>query len=74
MCTLLYLKQITTKVLPYSTGNSAQCYVAARVGGESGGEWVPVCMTESLCYPLATTTKLLIGYTPIRYKKLKKIL
>ena len=27
--TLLYLKRITNKVLLYSTGNSAQCHVAA---------------------------------------------
>ena len=26
----------------YSTGNSAQCYVAAQLGGESEGEWDPV--------------------------------
>ena len=31
---LLYLKQITSKDLLYSTGNSAQCYVAAWMGGE----------------------------------------
>ena len=36
--TLLYLKWITNKVLLYSTGNSAQCYVAAWVGGGFGGE------------------------------------
>ena len=29
MYTLLYLKWITNKDLLYSTGNSAQCYVAA---------------------------------------------
>ena len=29
MYTLLYLKQITNKDLLYSSGNSAQCYVAA---------------------------------------------
>ena len=26
----------------YSTGNSAQCYVAAWMGGEFGGEWINV--------------------------------
>ena len=26
----------------YSTGNSAQCYVAAWKGEESEGEWIPV--------------------------------
>ena len=36
MYTLLYLKWITNKDLLYSTGNSAQCYVAAWMGGESG--------------------------------------
>ena len=34
--TLLYLKGITNKDLLYSTGNSAQCYVAAWMGGEFG--------------------------------------
>ena len=38
--TLLYLKWITNKDLPYSTGNSAQCYVAAWMGGDFGGEWI----------------------------------
>ena len=36
--TLLYLKWITNKVLLYSTGNSAKCYVAAWMGGEFGGD------------------------------------
>lgn len=34
MYTLLYLKQIFSKDLQYSTGNSAQCDVAAWRGGE----------------------------------------
>ena len=38
MYTLLYLKWITNKVLLYSTGNSTQCYVAARMVGEFRGE------------------------------------
>ena len=42
MYTLLYLKCITNKDLLYSTGNSAQCYVAAWMGRESGGEWIHV--------------------------------
>ena len=33
------LKWITSKDLLYSTGNSAQCYVAAWMRGEFGGEW-----------------------------------
>ena len=36
MYTLLYLKQITNKNLPYSTWNSAQYYVAVWIGGELG--------------------------------------
>ena len=38
MCTVLYLKSITNKDLLYSTENSAQCYVAAWMGEESGGD------------------------------------
>ena len=34
--TLLYLKWMTNKDLLYSTGNSAQCYVAACMGGGLG--------------------------------------
>ena len=34
MYTLLYLKWITNKDPLYSTWNSAQCYVAAWMGGE----------------------------------------
>ena len=44
MHTLLYLKWITNKEVLYSTGNSAQCYVAAWMGREFGGEWIPVYM------------------------------
>ena len=44
MDTLLYLKWITSKNLLCSTGNSAHCYVAAWMGGESGGERVHVYM------------------------------
>ena len=42
MYTLLYLKWITSKDLLYSTGNSAQCYVAAWMGGEFREEWIHV--------------------------------
>ena len=40
MYTLLCLKCIVNKDLLYSTWNSAQCYVTAWMGGESGREWV----------------------------------
>ena len=42
MYTLLYLKWITNKDLLYSTGISAQCYVATWMGGEFGEEWIRV--------------------------------
>ena len=38
--TLLYFKWIAIKDLLCSTWNSAQCYVAAWMGGEFGGEWM----------------------------------
>ena len=44
MYTLLYLKLVNMKDLMYSTENSAQCYVAAWMGGEFGGEWIYVYM------------------------------
>ena len=42
MDTLLYLTWRTSKDLLASTGNSAQCHVAAGMGGEFGGEWIHV--------------------------------
>ena len=42
MDAMLYLKWIANKVLLYSTGNSAQCYVAAWMGGKSGGKEIHV--------------------------------
>ena len=51
MYTLLYLKWITNKVLPYSTGNSAQCYTVVWMEGEFGAElrhvYVCVCSVTS---------------------------
>ena len=55
MYTLLYLKWITNKDLLYSTGNSAHCYVAAWMGGESGGERMHVFVWLS---PFAVHLKL----------------
>ena len=45
MYTLLYLKRGANEDLPYSTGNSAQCCVAAWVGGD---------LEESACVWLST--------------------
>ena len=55
MYTLLYLKWITNKDLLYNTWNSAQCYVAALMGGEFGGEWICVYIWLS---PFAVHLKL----------------
>ena len=55
MYTLLFLKWITNKRLLYSTWNSAQCYAAASMGGESGGEWIHVYVWLS---PFAAHLKL----------------
>ena len=38
MYTFLYLKWIANQDLLYSRGNSAQCYMAAWMGGEFGGD------------------------------------
>ena len=40
MYTLPHFKWITNKDLLSSTENSAQCYVAAWMGWEFGGEWI----------------------------------
>ena len=70
MYTPLYLKWITNKNLQYSTWNSAQCYVAAWMGGEFGGEWIPgYMMAESLHCPPETITILLISCIPIQNKR-----
>ena len=60
--------KMENKNLPYSKGNSAQCFVAAWIGGEFGGEWIHVYVWLS---PSETIT-LLIDYPPIQNKKFKK--
>ena len=45
--TLLCLTRRTSKDLLSSAGNSAQGHVAARMGGESGGEWIHVYVWPS---------------------------
>ena len=47
MHTLLYLKWITNKILLCNRGNSAQRYVAAWIGWDSGGEWIDVYVWRS---------------------------
>ena len=68
MFSFLYLIWITSKDPLHSIRDTAQCYVAAWMGGES----TCVCMAESLCCSHETNTTLLISYTPIQNKKLKK--
>ena len=53
--TLLYLKWISNMDLLYSTVNSAQCYMAAWMGGGFGGEWTYVYIWLS---PFAVHLKL----------------
>ena len=65
----LILKRTRNKDLLYSTGNSAQRYMAAWMGGQPGGRmdtylWV----TESPCCPPETITTLFIIYTPKQNK------
>ena len=70
MYTLPYLKWVINKDLLYSTGNSAESYVAAWMGGEIGGRiGTCVCMAESLCCSPETITTLLISYIPIQKEK-----
>ena len=56
MYTVLYLKWIPNKDLLYNTWNSAQCHVAAWMGGEFGEEWIHVYVWLS---PFAVHLKLL---------------
>ena len=53
--TVLYLRWITNKDLLFSTWNYAQCYVAAWMEGEFGGEWIHVYIWLS---PFAVHPKL----------------
>ena len=71
MYTLLYLKLITNKDLLYSTWISAQCYVAAWIGGEFVGEWLHIYLWlgPSTLYLKLSQHFLLICYTPIQNKK-----
>ena len=60
--TVLYLKWITKKDLLWSTENSVQCRVAARMGKEFGREWIHVyvCLGPLCCAP--ETLRLLISW------------
>ena len=73
MYTLLSIKWITNKVLVYSTGNSARCFVAAWRGGAFGEEWIHVYawLSPFTVHLNLLQHCLLIGYTPVQNKKLK---
>ena len=60
---------MTNKDPLHSTGNSAQCYAAAGMGGEFGEKWIHAHVW--LRVPESITT-LLTGYMSIQNKKLKK--
>ena len=70
--TMLYLKWINNKDLLYSTGNSAECYVAAQMSGGFGGKWIHVYIWLNPFAGPETITASLTGYTPIQNKKLNK--
>ena len=57
---LLYIKQITNKDLPYSTGNWEKNLI------KSGYMYI----TDSLCCTLETNTTLSINCTPIHFFKM----
>ena len=57
-----------------ATGNSAQCYVAAWMGGEAGGEWIHVYVWLKLRCSPETITSLIVNwpYPNTKEKVLKK--
>ena len=69
MYTPLYFNWTTKKDLLYSTGNPAQCYVAAKMRREVWGR-MDTCirLAESLYCSSETVTALVTGYTPNKIK------
>ena len=74
MHTLLYLKWITNTHLMYTIWKSAQCYVAAWMGGGFGGEWIHACVAAFLHCSPKTIRTLLIGIPPNKMFLVLKIL
>ena len=72
MYTLLYVKWIINKGLLHNTGNYSALCGSLDENAVWGRMHACIGMAESLCCPLETNT-LLIVYTPIQNKKLKKI-
>ena len=75
MYTLSYLKWISNKDLLCSSGNSAQCYVAAWTGGGFGGEWIHVYIWLSpfIVHLKLSQHCLLTGHIPVQNKKFRRI-
>ena len=71
MYTLLYSKQITSKVVPIVGHMELYSMLPASLDGRGvGGEWIQVYVPLS---PFAVhLPQLLIGYSPIQNKKFKK--
>ncbi|CAM9781916.1 unnamed protein product [Rangifer tarandus platyrhynchus] len=75
MNTLLYLKQLTNKDLLCGTRGSAQCYVAAWVGGEFWREWIHVYVRLgpfAVLLKLSQHCELAIPQYKIKLKKKKQ--
>ena len=74
MYTLLQVKWITDRGLLHSTGNPAQRYAAVWIEGKFGGEQIHVYVwLSSFAVHLKLSQDcLLIGYTPVQSKKLKR--
>ena len=62
--TRLYIKQINSKDLLYSTGDYIQYLIISYNGKESEKEYIQI-ITESLCCTPETNTTLQINYTSI---------
>ena len=54
-----------------ATWNSAQCCVAAWMGGKSGGEWIHVYLWLSPSAVHLKLTALFVSHSPIQNKKLE---
>ena len=71
MCTLLYLQWVTNKVLEHRELCSVSC---GSLDGRGIWRKRDICMSmaESFCCLPETITTLLVSYTPMLNKKLKK--
>ena len=81
MYTLLYSKWTTNKDLLYSTWKELCSTLCGSLDGSLGANGYVhmyvhtcTCVAKPLCCSPETITTLLISYTPIQNKKLKKLL